>query len=162
MDAHPTIARPAYFLAALLFFVPLFDAAMSMWPFHLGLEQWRFGAVGALSNYPLMPLAGLLLALVTARTNQHWRTRRILGWLCALFAVILLVIVLLFILDYYQTKSLVHPEYKHAMQVAMGIATVKILLTIVALTLLAPAGVTGTKSGRQDFPDPEKMSTPLI
>lgn len=162
MDANPTIARPAYFLAALFVALPMFDVVASVWPFHPALEQWRFGAVGALSNYTLLPLAGLLLGVITARTNNHRIFRRILGWLCALFAAVLVGVVLLFIMDYLQTKNIVHQEYRHAMAIATATASGKLICTILTLAMLAPAGITGPKRVWKEPGPGEREATPLI
>lgn len=159
MDANPTIARPAYFFAALLVFLPLFDVFSSVWPLHPALEPWRFGAVGALSSYTLLPLGGMLLALITARTNDHRIFRRILGWVSAVTAVCLVIILLLFLLDYYQTRNILRTDYQHALTIATTTATFKLVCTIITLVLLAPAGITGPKRG---WKETERDATPLI
>jgi hypothetical protein len=57
---------------------------------------------------------------------------------------------------------MVRMEYRHPMQIVTTAATVKLILTMLTLTLLAPAGVRGPKGGRKEFPDPESLRTPLI
>lgn len=146
MESNKSLARAGYLIAALLILIPLFDATASVWPPHLADERWRFGAVGALSNLTLVPLLGFLIALSIAAVFDHRRVRRFIGIICAVLAVILAAMAVLFILDYFQTRTLVNPKFQHAMGVASTTAIVKHVLAIISLALLSRAGFAGPKA----------------
>lgn len=163
MDSSKALSRPGYLLALMLFWLPIFDAATAVWPFHLGQERWRFGAMGSFSNMTLSPLLGLLIALILAALLDHRRVRRVIGALCALFAVILAALTVLFILDFFQTRTQILPRLQHAITVATVTAGVKLGLSVLALTLLARAGLSGPKgSVRRGVLTPETSQPPLI
>lgn len=163
MESNKSLARAGYLIAALLIIVPLFDASASVWPPHLGDERWRFGAVGALSNLTLVPLLGFLLALFIANAFDHRRIRRFVAIVCAILGVVLAAMAVLFILDYFQARTLVNPRFQHAMGVATGTAVVKHVLSIIALAMLSRAGFAGPKATvKKRVIVTEPSATPLI
>ena len=66
MNNYRSLAPGAYVVAFLLFFIPFFDASLSLAPWNLASSQWRFGAFGLLSNALMLPAAGTLIAVATA------------------------------------------------------------------------------------------------
>lgn len=146
MESNKSLARAGYLIAALLVIIPLFDATASVWPPHLGDERWRFGAVGALSNLTLVPMLGLLVALFIATVFDHRRVRRFIGMICAIFGVVLFAMSVLFILDFFQTRTLVNPRFQHAMGIATATAVGKHVVSIIALALLSRAGFAGPRA----------------
>ena len=78
MNNYRQLAPGAYLVAFLLFFIPFFDASLSLAPWHLGSSQWRFGAFGLLSNALMLPAAGSLIAITTAIVAGHVRVVRVL------------------------------------------------------------------------------------
>lgn len=146
MESNKSLARAGYLIGALLVIIPLFDATTSVWPLRLGDERWRWGAVGGLSNLTLVPLLGFLIVLAIASVFDQRRVRRFVGIICAIMAVILAVLVALFLLDYFQTRTLVNPKFQHAMGVAQTTATLKHIVTIISLALLSRAGFAGPKA----------------
>lgn len=164
MDSNKPLTRAAYLLAFLLVAIPLFDAMTSVWPLRIADERWRFGAVGALSNLTLVPLLGLLIALAAATFSDGRRTRRVLGWISAIFALALAVMAVLFILDYFQVRTIVTPKFQHATAVATTTALVKLALATIALILLSRAGFAGPKSlaKKKQVIVTDSRTTPLI
>lgn len=164
METNKPLARAGYLLAALLVIIPLFDATMQVWPLRLSDERWRFGAVGSLSNLLLVPMLGLLLAIAVATLSDGRRIRRVVGAICGTLALILAVLSVLFILDYFQVRTIVTPKFQHATAVASTTAIVKNLLSIITLVLLSRAGFAGPKAlvARKAAPVTEPSSTPLI
>jgi len=146
MESNKPLARAGYLVAALMVLIPLFDASASVWPPHLGDERWRFGAVGALSNLTLVPILGFLIALFIASVFDHRRVRRFIGIICAILGVILAAMAVLFILDYFQTRTLVNPRFQHAMGVATATAIGKHILSVITLALLSRAGFAGPRA----------------
>lgn len=146
METNRPLQTAGYLLALLLTVVPLYDAATSIWPPHLSDERWRWGSVGALSNLTLVPLLGLFIGLVIATFADDRRTRRFIGWICGLLAVVVAIAAVLFILDYFQTRTLVRPQFQHQMGIATATALAKHILTVIGLALLSRAGLSGPRA----------------
>ena len=164
METNKPLARAGYLLAALLFIVPLVDSTMQVWPLRLGDERWRFGAVGTLSNLLLVPMLGLLMAIAIATFADGRRVKRVVGAICGVLAVLLAILSVLFILDYFQVRTIVVPRMQHAMVVGSTTAVIKNILSIITLALLTRAGFAGPKAAvvRKVAPVTEPSSTPLI
>lgn len=159
MDSDKALARPGYAVAFFLFCLPLLDAFMGLWPTrNPGDERWRFGAVGTLSNVLLVPLLALFLAMAIAVWADHRRARRVLGWLAGAFAIVLAGIALLFVLDYFQARTLIKPEFQGRVGLATGTALMKQVAAIVILALLSRAGLRGKHSRKKS----DASQTPLI
>jgi hypothetical protein len=139
MTSSRQLAAAAYLVAFTLVAIPLFDAAMATAPFHASSAQWRFATIGLVSNSLLVPTMGLLIAVVTAVTQQQTRSRTLLAiasWLAALAMVALLV---LFALDAIQTRSLVREEMRLSFVVASATAACKIALCALTLAMFGLA-----------------------
>jgi hypothetical protein len=98
-------AAAAYVVAALLILAPPLDIWFSMPVTDVSEARWRFGAVGLVTGAMLLPVAGFLLAMVTAVLCGH---RRMFGAVMALggAAVIALVLALgLFVLDAMEVRQ---------------------------------------------------------
>lgn len=165
MESNKPLAAAGYLIGVLFIIVPLYDAATSVWPPHLGDERWRFGALGTLSNLTLVPLLGLLVVLTVAAVRDNRTTRRIVGAVCVILALVLAGLVVLFVLDFFQTRSMVNPRFRQAVTIAASTAIAKHLLTIIALALLSRAGFAGPRPlpRRQRVVTPaEAASSPLI
>lgn len=164
MDSNKSLGRAGYLVAFMLVVLPLFDATTSVWPLHLGDERWRFGAIGTLSNIMLVPVLGLLLGLAVAVLMDHRRIQRFLGWISALLAVAIAILAVLFILDYFQTRTIVNPRFQSAVSTATTAALLKHVLSILALILLTRAGFSGPKplARRKQVPITEPVARPLI
>ncbi len=145
METNKPLQRAGYLLAFLLIVIPLIDTTMSVWPLRLSDERWRFGALGTLSNITLVPMLGILIALTIAVIAEHWRTRTVIGWICAVFAVGLAAFAVLFTLDYFQARTGVRPQAQAAVGIATTMALVKYFVSIVTLALLSRAGLTGPR-----------------
>jgi hypothetical protein len=160
MDSLKTLTRPGYLIAALMAILPVADGVMSVWPFRFTNEQWRYGAVGVLSNVMLSALLGILLMLAMAIVLDHRTTRRVLGWICGVTAALLGVTVLFFILDYLQARAYVQAQYTRSVDIASIATIIKQLLTVVALVMLAKIGLAGAKTAKTAAAPTD--STPLI
>jgi hypothetical protein len=157
MDQYRRLAVPAYIVACMLMFIPLFDATMQLWPLRPDSTQWRFGALGLMSNAFLIPAVGLLIVLVTGRTFGHVRLLRVTGWLCAAAAVVATILLLLFALDAVETRTAVTAAGRLSFVVASFTAAGKMLLAIVTLVLMARAGLR-THRARSNRGAPERGS----
>ena len=165
METNKPLVRAGYLLAAILVIIPLFDGTLQVWPLRFSDERWRFGSVGSLSNLFLVPLLGLLLAIAIATFRDSRRTKRILGSICGALAVVLAVLSVFFILDYFQVRTQVVPRMQQATAVATATAVAKNVLSIIMLALLSRAGFAGPKAAvvvRRSGTVTATSATPLI
>jgi uncharacterized membrane protein len=137
MNNYRQLAPGAYLVGFLLFFIPLFDASLSLAPWHLASSQWRFGAFGLLSNALMLPAAGALIAVATGVVAGHPRVLRVLAVLAWLFVVVLLASTVLFSLDALQSRRLIRPEMQLSYYVASATAFAKLVLGMLAFVFLA-------------------------
>jgi hypothetical protein len=144
-NATRQLAPAAYFVAFLLIVIPLFDALMSVAPFHVEAAQWRFAAVGLLSNALMIPSVGVLFAVVTAVTLDHVGAKRAIQVLSWIMVPVLMAAIGFFALDSMQTRAAVRPEMQLSFLVASITAVCKLLLGIVAMVLFARASRTSSR-----------------
>ncbi|MEP6731136.1 MAG: hypothetical protein ABJE10_10885 [bacterium] len=140
MNSYRRLAPGAYVVAFLLFFIPFFDASLSLAPWHVGSSQWRFGAFGLLSNALMLPAAGALIAVATGIAAGQMRVLRVLSMIGWLMVAILVVSTVLFALDATQSRLLINPAMELSYYVASGTALAKLLLGMLSFALLARGG----------------------
>lgn len=139
MNNISKVVPALYFVAAVLVVIPVFDAATSVWPFHIANTQWRFAIVGLLSNALLLPMIGTLMTVAVAVIEEHERTIRILRIACWALVGLMGIVVVMFMLDTVQSKSAIVPAMMTGFYVATMTAMVKLLVAGFALALLARA-----------------------
>lgn len=162
-SSYKTLARPSYLIAFLLVLVPLFDNFLSVLPLQLSDERWRFGAVGMFSSTALVPLLGLLLAIFVATSFDHRRIRRFLGWFCAILATLFILILLVFILDFFQARAFASADMKGQMDLAAIASIIKQLFSILTLAFLSGAAFGGPKpSSRRERAKRSNDETPPL
>ncbi len=138
-DRLKPLSLPAYTVAFLLVFVPLADTAAGLLPVRYAEVQWRFGALGLLSQTVMTPLLGVLVALVVGAVLGHRRRLRFLEVLMILAALVLLAAGGLFALDAVQTHISVRPEARLAFARATVIALAKYGLGFLSTIFVAVA-----------------------
>ncbi len=141
MNRYRHLALPAYLVAAGLILIPFFDASMSVWPWRPGIVQWRFGALGLMSNALMIPAVGMLIILAIALLFGHGRTLRVFGALCTLAALVTGVSIFVFALDAVQTRVNVAESGRLSYTVASITAVGKLLLATLTLVGFAIAGL---------------------
>ncbi len=137
MNNYRQLAPGAYLVAFLLFFIPLFDATLSLAPWHAASSQWRFGAFGLLSNALMLPAAGALVAVSAAIAAGHVRMVRVLAVLCWVMVAVLVVSTVLFALDAMQSRRMIRPEMSLSYYVASATALGKLVLGLLSFVFLA-------------------------
>jgi hypothetical protein len=153
------LLRPGYAIALLLIAFPLGDLAVNVWPFRLGLVEWRFGTVGLLSGFVLTPLLGIVGLVVVATALEQQRVLRVVAIVNLVAAVATLVILVVFGLDWIQMRSGTAPEARHSMDVGAVKALLKHLLTAATLGWLGLVGWRGTRPRRSGR---TRSQSPLI
>jgi len=136
LDPEEALAGPLYVIAGLLFLLPTVDFALSIPAAEFSSVQWRFAAVGVLSGYTLLPIAGLGLGFVIASIREHLMVQRILMYMCLTIAVILFVMTMSFVLDGLQVRASVPQEGLPAFSNAFMRALFKLALSAVALAYM--------------------------
>lgn len=161
MESLRRLSVAAYAVAAVFLLSPLIDVLTNVYPTDLGSMQWRFGAIGILSNYLISAVFGLLLATLVAAVLGHRLVLRISAVLNVLIALVLVGITLLFGLDVLQLRQAVRPEAGEMFRIGALKASFKILITAVALLLL---GIGALKTARGDMADARKgrKDSPLL
>ena len=137
MNNYRQLAPGAYLVSFLLVFIPIFDASLSLAPWHLGSSQWRFGAFGLLSNALMLPAAGALIAVATAIAASQVRTVKVLAILCWFVVAVLVVSTVLFSLDAMQSRRMIRPEMTLSYYVASATAMGKLVLGCLSFLFLA-------------------------
>ena len=162
------LGRASYLVAFTLIAIPLFDSTMSVMPLRMGDSRWRFGTVGLLSNALMIPMAGLLIAFVTAHALEQRRMLRFLGVISALGCGICAFALAAFTLDSLQSQGQIRANMQLSFRVATATAAVKIVLGGVAFLLFAFGGLKGPKQAvktprRSDFLIRDsKSTTPVV
>ncbi|MEP7000496.1 MAG: hypothetical protein ABI969_08445 [bacterium] len=135
MNDNRQLAPAAYLVAAALIVFPLYDSGISLSPWNTASAQWRFGAVGLLSNTLMIVALGAFITVVTAVASKHDRARRVLGYTCWIIAVVLLASIAAFALDAVQARSQIRPDMMLSYQLASLTAEVKLLVGVMSFAL---------------------------
>lgn len=122
------LAWPAYLVAIALMAIPLVDAWTTLYPWSPGDARWRFGAVGLVSNALLIPMAGLLVAMLIAWFLEQRVMLRTIGVFGFFASAVCLVALAFFGLDAVQTRASVRLEMQTSFHVASITAAVKMAL----------------------------------
>jgi len=162
MPSNKYLSRAAYLLGVILVILPLVDLTMSVLPLRFSDDRWRFGVVGTMSSALLVPLLGLLIIMATAVLSDHRRVQRVVGGICIVLAIGLAVLDVLFILDFFQARAAVKPQFQHTVTVAASVAFIKHILTIIVLILLGRCGFAGPKPVVSRKVTPSSPPEPLI
>jgi hypothetical protein len=160
MDALRRLTPAAYAVALVFLLSPLVDVVTNVYPFESGSVQWRYGAVGIMSNYLISAVFGLLLATLVAALAGHVKVLWAAAATNLALAAVLVVIVGLFALDVLQLRNVVRPEAADMFKIGAAKAAFKLLVVAASLVLLGVAGLkaaraeAGTRRDRKDRKDP--------
>jgi hypothetical protein len=148
------VARAGYFVALLLVLTPLADFILNVTPLRPGSVDWRYGVVGLFSGFLLTPLLGMVLATLLAVGTNRRPARLAVGVLDLLFGVVLLLLVPLFVLDFFQLRASVPQEQLASFHVEGPKAMLKHLTAGLAFAWLGVSCLRSLpRSSRRDAPD---------
>jgi uncharacterized membrane protein len=160
LEDADVLVGPLYGVALLLVATPMFDFLTSVFPIRAGNIEWRFATVGLLSGFLLTPLLGYVLAMLAAQIGGHRIVQRVLA-ICALIMTALLALMLVaFVLDVLQLRSVVQAEAATAFKGASIKALVKHVSVLVVLPWLAIRGMKLSK--RDAAAAPKKRGAAII
>lgn len=159
LEGPEALIPPLYLVAALLVFTPALDFLTSVLPFRVGNIEWRFASVGLLSGFLLTPILGIALAMMVAGWAGHARFQRVLAIVNLSTLALFLVVMVMFLLDIVQLRSVVQAEAKSAFEGAAIKAVVKYVSVMVAFGYL---GIRGWSASRWSDPAPRKAQAAVI
>ena len=139
------VTWPAYVVSIAMIALPLADVSTSLYPWRFYEPRWRFGAVGLISNSLLLPMAGLLVAYLTAVILDHRTTRRIIGGGSLAALGVCVAALVMFALDAVQTRAAVPPERRVSFNVASTAAAIKTIFAAVTFLAIGISAFRGPK-----------------
>lgn len=149
LDLHDdtTSRRVLFLVAILLVALPLVQALLQIWPLQLSNIQWRFGAANALSSILMLPVLGLSLLLIVARSLGSTALSRTVGAIASVFTIGLLGSLVVFALDAQQLKTIVSSQMSAAFNTTtmrVGFITVAFLFAYAFLAIMSFTALRGT------------------
>ena len=126
---------PAYLAAALFIITSLADMMTLAWPLNPGAVAWRFGTVGAASNYVLTLYFGIALLCWTSSFFGHIGTLRISAVISLVTGLVLLLLLGDFSMSALQLRGGVPEAEIAAFRIGTVKASVKYVMFAVALLL---------------------------
>jgi hypothetical protein len=139
MNNSRQLAPAAYLVAAALVIFPLYDSTVSLLPWNVMSAQWRFGAIGLLSNTLMIVCLGALLAAAVSIFANQPRTRRVLWVISWTVSVLLLLGIVAFALDAVQARRQIRADLLASYQIASITAELKMLLGVLTFAMLGRA-----------------------
>jgi hypothetical protein len=145
MKRSRSLTRTGYGLAALLVVLPVLEPVVTLLPPQPGQIGWRLQAFGVLSQSLALPLAGGVVALVTAFLLEHRRTMRALAAGALTAALLLTAAAALFVLDLVQYRGSVPTELAEYYRAA---GVIYLSVFVLAVAFLAWIGAAAWRAGR--------------
>ncbi|CAN5538553.1 hypothetical protein BH09GEM1_BH09GEM1_01540 [soil metagenome] len=139
MNSYRQLAPASYLVAAALVLFPLYDSGVQLIPWNIGSAQWRFGAIGLLSNTLMIVCLGAVIAVGVAVLANQERGRRILGAVSWAVAIVLLIGIAAFAMDAVQARRQIRADLLTSYQIASITAEVKMLVGVLTFAMLGRA-----------------------
>ncbi|HEX5581482.1 MAG TPA: hypothetical protein VFX39_07900 [Gemmatimonadaceae bacterium] len=137
-----------YAVAAALILPSLMEFMLVSFPYRMGSVQWRFGAIGLMFNSVLAsPIIGLTVAAFAAVQLGHRTTARIISIVALVIALVLLVALPFFLLDFFQLRAMVNPAQKRAFDLTSLKATLTGALMFITALFVAIGTWRATRIG---------------
>ena len=149
MNNYRQLAPAAYLVAAALVLFPLHDSAVSLIPWSMTSTQWRFGAIGLLSNTLMIVCLGAVIAVSVSILANQPRARQVLGMISWVVSVVLLLGIAGFALDAVQARGQIRGDLRASYQIASITAELKLLVGVLTFALLGRA-TRADRTVRQD------------
>jgi hypothetical protein len=158
-DYARLIRMPAYIVLAVVLIAYVSDFILTVIPFRLDVAQWRFGAIGTLSNAASAPLLILLLIFAVAAFAGDRRVLGIVGVLGAFTTLLLLVSAVDFTLDTLQMRTRLAPGQSARFAAASGQSLMKLGLQAIASVALARGAWRVLRASRHRAPQAASAAT---
>lgn len=142
-DRFRAVLPPLSAVAFLLIASPTVDLIGAIVPPRPGEVSWRFGVFGLLTNALVTPMLGLAIMQVVANLLEQWKTVRRITLFNLVLAIVLLLGLGLFILDYVQLRQAVTGSSRNAYDAAAVKALLVAILELGVLAWLVVSGFQG-------------------
>ena len=150
-DAVRRIRVPVYFIAGLMFVIPLMEIAIGASPYRLHDPSWRVGLIGATANASTSILLALLLAYLVGVFAED----RLTIWLIAIVSAVMVLFCVgasgAFTLDALQIRAQVRPGLEGLYTLSSGWALAKIVLAALGAVVLSVNAFRNARSLRRAF-----------
>jgi len=128
-----------YIIALTFMIASIVDVATNAWPWFIGNEQWRFGAVAILSNYLISIIFGVLLLAVLGVARATPGALYFVTAVSALVALFLFVIMIGYSFDTLQLMGSVREEQVEMFKIGAAKTLFKTLLFFTAALAMSIA-----------------------
>lgn len=145
-ERQGSLLNAGYLVALLLVAVPVVDALTRTLPVRLGVETWRLGTLGIVFNTMATPLLGVFLGMVIAATLDHRRTLWAITLVTLAAALVSLLAMGGFVLDYVQLRANVTDEAMRGFDAA---ARKAIGVGLAGVVTAAVLGINGWRTARR-------------
>jgi hypothetical protein len=139
-DRVRAVLPPLSAVAFLLIASPAVDLIGAIVPPRPGEVTWRFGVFGLFTNALVTPMLGLAIMQVVATLLEQWKTVRRITLFNLVLAVVLVLGLGLFILDYIQLRQAVTGSSRNAYDAAAFKAMLVCVLELGVLVWLVVSG----------------------
>jgi hypothetical protein len=136
-----------YAVAVLLIASPLLELLGAVLPVRPSEVSWRFGTFGLLANSSVTPILGLATALAAGVTLDHSRFVRLLAIAEIALALLVILGLALFALDFLQLRHAVTAQARASYDGGSLRAAVNAALAAATLAVLGAAGLRATARG---------------
>src|SRR5215211_8301386 len=137
MNVARLVRGPGYVILTVAIIAYVSDFVVAVIPLRLSVAQWRFGAVGTVSNSAVAPLLMALLAYVVAVASGDRTLLRVIAVLTTFLGVFLLAAIASFALDALEMRSRLTPGQDRRFLVVSAQVVVKLLLEALGSVVLA-------------------------
>ena len=137
MNVGRLVRGPAYVILLVAMMAYLSDFVVAVLPPRMSVAQWRFGAVGTLSNSAVAPLLLALLAYVVAVASSDRTVLRVISVLSAFAAFFMILALGSFVLDSLEMRSRLTPGQTMRFVAVSGQVVAKLLLETFGSVVLA-------------------------
>lgn len=145
-ERRDSLLKAGYLVALLLVAVPVVDALTRTLPVRFGAETWRMGTLGIVFNTMATPLLGVFLGMLIAATLDHRRTLWAITLVSLVAALVSLVAMGGFVLDYVQLRAGVTDAamrgFDAAARKAIGVGLAGVVTAVVL-------GISGWRTARR-------------
>jgi len=154
-DRFRAVLPPLSAVAFLLIASPAVDLIGAIVPPRPGEVSWRFGVFGLFTNALVTPMLGLAIMQVVANLLEQSKTVRRIAVFNLILAIVLVLGLGLFILDYLQLRQAVTGSSRNAYDAAaikallVGVLELAVLVWLVVSGFQSVGGIAGGKKRRR-------------
>ncbi len=154
-DRVRAVLPPLSAVAFLLIASPAVDLIGAVVPPRPAEVSWRFGVFGLFTNALVTPMLGIAIMQVVANLLERWKTVRRIAIFNLILAIVLLLGLGLFVLDYLQLRQAVTGSSRNAYDAAaikailVGVLELGVLAWLVVSGFQAVSGEAGGKKRRR-------------